>query len=776
MIKKFIKIKNVGKFKNFAASGDITLDKVNIIYGENSAGKSTLTSVIRSLILNKPELILERKTFGADGDQNIELFFDNGNREQVFKFQNSKWNDWNDDFGNIEIFDEFFINENIYTGLEIQSEHQKCLYHFAMGKEGVGLAGEIEEIKKDLQSNKYPELNSLKEQIGKITKNYFDVETYINLIEDKDIDIKIEEKKQELSVSEASEEIREKAILNEIPPFALPFDLSDLKTLLGKSLSTISEEALQKTIQHIKKLDDVLQKGAESWIHQGLLAVENIKDNKCPFCQQDLEKAKLTIKSYQQYFNEEYRELKESIKQYSRQIEGVNIEQLLNDVKNIDLTNNALLEFWKRFMNIEAPEIRDFEKYYKQIAKYYAEVKLALESKSKSILVSLEINCVDMLFNSISEFNRVIENYNSFVRSLNIQIREIKKRQPNIDELRKAIEKHEIEKQRYSPEIKELCEKYRSIKNEIDGAKKLIDEKREDLKSAISQKVEKYGEETNKFLDKFGTPFKIVKPKPRYKGKGEEPYFEYFLEVEGCEIDPLQKTKFTLSGGDRNAFAVAFFLAKTNADGNIEDKIIIFDDPISSFDTNRERRTIEFIRDLSQKVRQTIVLTHLNTFAFELYDSIRDIGISPKCLQIINRDIKEWDIEEEKKHPFFKNISKLEAFVSGQEEIDLDEARKLIRICLEDKLKFNYFQFFKDLGKECWLGPIVKKLREIKDDSGLKFKYSNKEEVINELGNLCDFSGPSHHSSITTPYKTDYTRDELLNYVKSTLKLIYEWL
>jgi len=100
----------------------------------------------------------------------------------------------------------------------------------------------------------------------------------------------------------------------------------------------------------------------------------------------------------------------------------------------------------------------------------------------------------------------------------------------------------------------------------------------------------------------------------------------------------------------------------------------------------------------------------------------------------------------------------------------------LIRICLEDKLRFNYFQFFSDLGEKCWLGAMVDKLRKSEDEPELKFKHNNKKEVVKELGNLCDFSGSSHHCTVSTPYKSDYNNTEIINYVKLTLKLIYEWL
>jgi len=777
MIKKFIKIKNVGKFKNFSASGDVSLGKVNIIYGENSQGKTTLVSIIRSLFQNKPDLVIERKTFGSTQDeQYVEVLLGNNKENIIAKFEDNGW-DLQLNFESIEIFDEFFVNENIYTGLEIQSDHQRCLFQFAVGKEGVSLAKEIEEMKKDLQSNKYPQFRSLEEQIKILTKNYFDAEAYVNLNKDKDIEEKIEEKKREINAAEQLDEIRKKESLKKIQLISIPLDLDKVKAFLNKSLSTISKEALQRAKEHIDKLKGVLQNEAEVWLHKGLSVVEGVKDNKCPFCQQDLADAINTIQFYQQYFNQKYRELKRNVEGFDIQIKEINIEQLLNNVKSTILENKGLVEFWERFIHIEDFEFQNFDDYYQQINRYFKEVKLAVFNKSQDILKPIPSECIDKFLQSIDAFNREVNNYNLRIQHINRQIEELKNKQPNLENLKKELQKLEIIKQRFSDdENDELCNRYKKLKEEIEKEKRLIEEKRKSLSEAISQKFTRYGEKTSQILEKFGTPFKIVKPNPRYRGKGEEPYFEYLIEVEGYEVNPLQKVKHILSGGDKNALALAFFLAKIIVDENIESKIIIFDDPISSFDYNRKRRTIEFIKFLSQRGKQIIILTHINTFAFELYDSLKEVGISPKCLRVINGKIKEWDINEDKKHPFFKNISKLEAFVSGQEEINLDEARRLIRICLEDKLKFNYFQFFEELEEELWLGPMIKKLREFKENQGLKFKYSDKEEVINELGNLCDFSGPSHHSYIGTQYKTDYTHEEIVNYVKSTLKMIYEWL
>jgi len=781
MVRKFIKIQKIGRFKNFSASGDISLDRVNIIYGENSQGKTTLVSILRSLFLKNPELIRERKTFGSGTKQQIvELFLqDNNNRYLTFTFKNDSWSsDINED---IEIFDDFFINENIYTGLEIQSDHQKHLFQFAVGKEAVRLAKGIERIKEDLNSKKHPQLNSLEEQLSILTKGHFSVEKYVNLPKDSEIDQDIEKTRHEIKIAEESEEIKRKGKLKEAREFSLPLDLNEIKKVLNKSLDTISEEALHKTNEHIDKLSSVLQDEAETWLHRGLSVVENIKENKCPFCQQDLRNAKDVIQFYQQYFNKEHKNLKKETETLKSNIQHVNIDQLFYEVERTILENKGLLEFWKKFLSVNYLEFQGLDNCSQRIMKYFEEIKSAIDNKFHDILTSISSESVDKLSESIKAFNKEIEEYNLKIRELNRQIEDLKKKQPNLENLKKELKKLEIAKQRFSPENDDLCKQYTNLKKKIENKQKLIEQKKKKLNEVVSEQLEEYGKETNRILEKFGVPFKILKPKHKYRGKGKEPYLEYLIEVDGYQIKPLQETKYTLSGGDKNALALAFFLAKIFVDGNIKNKniknkIVIFDDPMSSFDYNRKRRTIEFIKEVSKSSKQTIILTHINTFAFQLYDSLRDRKIKPKCLQVINGAVKEWNINEEKKHPFFKNIKKLETLVSGEKEINLEEARRLIRICLEDKLKFNYFQFFKELGEEYWLGTMIEKLRKINDDEKLKFKHSNKEEVIKELGNLCDFSSSSHHSNIMSQYKTDYTHDEIVNYVKSTLKMIYEWL
>ncbi|MFK7979532.1 MAG: AAA family ATPase [Saprospiraceae bacterium] len=68
--------------------------------------------------------------------------------------------------------------------------------------------------------------------------------------------------------------------------------------------------------------------------------------------------------------------------------------------------------------------------------------------------------------------------------------------------------------------------------------------------------------------------------------------------------------KYSLSEGDKNALALAFFLAKLEADENLQNKIIVFDDTVSNFDRNRLSKLLNQLITFGQKARQLFFLTH----------------------------------------------------------------------------------------------------------------------------------------------------------------------
>ena len=632
MIKKIIRIKNVGKFEDFFAQGNVSLNKVNIFYGENSMGKTTLTAIIRSLLKNDSNLILERKTYGKNEDPYVEILYAEDQKKQIYKFQDKKWNK---NLKDVEIFDTFFINENVYTGLEISSEHQKGLHQFALGEEGVTLAEEIKKIKENLQIER-EKLNNLKETIKLIVGEYFTTEEFVVLEEDGDINKKIRAKEEEIKIANARKEITEKQLLKEISPLNLSIDMEILKDLLQMSIKKISTKLLKKVEKHKEKLNRILEKKAEPWLQQGLFYVQNIQDGRCPFCQQGLKGAESLIQAYEQYFDEEYKKFKQNLSEFLESINSFSIEGALNNKRNIVLQNDTLIEFWKGYLSSLKIFKVDLDRLVNNIRVKYSKIAQLLKDKSNNILEPIDTEDVDAFITFIQEFNSDIETYNSQVRKWNTEINILKEKQLDFYELDKELKELEIKQKRFSSDISEICNKYSEISKNIEHDKKLVEEKRGQHDTEVSQKIEKYGEKINQHLEKFGVPFRIKDTKSVYRGKSREPYLEYSIAINKYEIDLKQQVKCSMGEGDKNALAFAFFLAKVSLDKQIDDKIVIFDDPVSSLDRNRRRRTVEYIRELASKAKQIIVLTHNDSFTFELYKNIKKIEIKSKTLQIYN--------------------------------------------------------------------------------------------------------------------------------------------
>ena len=136
MIEKIIKIKGVGKFTDYTnkatPSWDGSLKPLTLIYGENGIGKTTFTSILKSL-KDDDTLVYQIRSFDREESPEILIKLQN---EQPIKYKNGEWDK---NINDIEIFDTHFVNENIFTGFEISPQHRKNLYNVVIGDVGVRL-------------------------------------------------------------------------------------------------------------------------------------------------------------------------------------------------------------------------------------------------------------------------------------------------------------------------------------------------------------------------------------------------------------------------------------------------------------------------------------------------------------------------------------------------------------------------------------------------------------------------------------------------------------
>lgn len=143
MIDKLISIKNYSKFKNFNTSisdWDGVFKKTNVIYAPNGSGKTSLAVLFNSLSGNN-ELVLKKKSFGTDYFPEIKFL---SSRKEV-KYINKKWNTF---IPNIEVFDSFYMEENIYTIIVEDKVNKLNIFEYSHADEIIGIKKEISIIKK----------------------------------------------------------------------------------------------------------------------------------------------------------------------------------------------------------------------------------------------------------------------------------------------------------------------------------------------------------------------------------------------------------------------------------------------------------------------------------------------------------------------------------------------------------------------------------------------------------------------------------------------------
>ena len=117
MIKKILKIKNIGRYHIDTANDDCGFGKQTIIFGPNKIGKTTLVAILKSLKENDTYLVISRKTFGSSSEDNQEckILY---NDETISTFS-SNWTN-----NNIEIFDNEFVYKNIFIGDKIELNYK----------------------------------------------------------------------------------------------------------------------------------------------------------------------------------------------------------------------------------------------------------------------------------------------------------------------------------------------------------------------------------------------------------------------------------------------------------------------------------------------------------------------------------------------------------------------------------------------------------------------------------------------------------------------------
>ena len=114
MIKKLLKLKNVGIFRDGCSNGPVVFDKTTAIYADNARGKSTFAAALRACTMQDENRLTARSTIDVTDTPELDLLLENGAH---LKYESDTWGGTSPD---ISIFDSEFIEQNVYSGFSIR--------------------------------------------------------------------------------------------------------------------------------------------------------------------------------------------------------------------------------------------------------------------------------------------------------------------------------------------------------------------------------------------------------------------------------------------------------------------------------------------------------------------------------------------------------------------------------------------------------------------------------------------------------------------------------
>lgn len=381
-----------------------------------------------------------------------------------------------------------------------------------------------------------------------------------------------------------SKEIKQESFLVKIEEslVTLPDNLDELENQYRDYVSKFN--AIVSDIEKLKKLtiEKLLNAGND------LLSSDNYKDAHCPLCLTDWDKTELltSIKSRIQELEEikkEQKELTDSSSALQQQITATirPLQSLLDDKQVADQVNET------HKLNIE--------NIVKAIKKYQDTLKIKISGESK-----LPED------NALSVNRKTIESVSKECKDQIEVIRKVRKKDPKWDAHGKIniaahayaqIRRFKKEKASYEKQRDTLDAIYRSfLKKQKDALETFLE--------VFSDKIN----EIYQFLN-LGEKVENIRLVPIEKDDELSGITMQFDFLESKDVTPPHKF---LSESHINCLGIAFFLTSVDAFNN-QNKFIVLDDVISSFDANHRKRFADLLIEKYSDY-QIILLTHEKTW------------------------------------------------------------------------------------------------------------------------------------------------------------------
>jgi wobble nucleotide-excising tRNase len=670
VITQFKSIIRVGKFACFnnTSGNQHELKEKTIIFGRNTRGKSTLAAIIKSLSEDKPDYILGRKTFGEIANQKVVIKENGATGSVTHMFEDGAWAS---SMPYIRVFDAKYVRQNVHTEEAVLNDQQVKLEALILGPQGESLRQKMEDsdrLCKDNSDRKTALTNEYNRYLK--TQTNLDFQEFIKLKPDDDIQAKVGSQKDTITTYKKYDDI--KKTIADIDQLLDNWDFTNISEKLSPDIE-ISQQIIRDHIdRNLAKKEtarDFLQAGFDQIKQNGV----------CPFCSQDISSgvAKGLVLEFSTLFSDSYRSLGRALQETEAEM------GTFSPKRELEAKTEKLTGLGEEF---------DLSLIIKQIIESQKLVVGEIRKKKDDYSHSFDKTVIDSLAESINSVSSALADLRmKYAYDFN---------EANLDKLNDALREFEIIKERSSQRWMDNCSEYEDLISKTQGLS--------DARSAALQGKNEYaktvftiyGNEINTVLTSLNAQFKLIDLQPRGTIRGRQPL--YAIEFNGgyqVAITPESESEAgfdnTLSESDKRLLGFAFFLAEISLDLNKNKLIIVLDDPMSSFDTERKQATAKLLNSLVVDIDQVIVLTHEEGFLKTLHKCFDDSAL----LKITSREntsfIEAMDINDEYLDKHYKDVMLLEKIASGQVEAAPDDLR-CMRDITEEIMTRKYYTILKD--------------------------------------------------------------------------------
>lgn len=588
MIKKIGTIKHFAVFENYdwdLSSTDkngrpLKFEKINILYGRNYSGKTTLSRIFRSLETGQlPENY---------DDPQYELIDENGNKIDQ--------NNLADFSSPVRVFNEDFIKSNLKFLIDPTGE----IAPFAiLGNTNGTLVDEIKELTKEIGSSEEPKTglhkavddanNALDSANQALSEAESDLKSKLSKkATDKSIGIKYKSDRfgdVNYTIAKIRSDI-ETIYQNEYqgPSTA---DIANCEAILRDIVhepitnirfqhqySTYKDEAvslLEKEIGTSNKIQRLIHDTALNlWVKRGVEIADNASI--CPFCGNPI-----TDEFWSElhaHFDEESRKLENDI--------GGLIEQIRKEINKGAINDASIkLQLYSEYIGKYevAKKLLDekLSEYYNALQELIDQLEKRLANISHPVEFLSDKNCDNDIEEALDRLNLVLNENNSYAG-------ELKNKQTSA---KTVLRLKEVEDFCNTIDYRAVSEKIEKLKSIRDAAESKLNDVKDDLsnkqealdgKKRLLNDEELGAKHVNEYLnDFFGHHFVTLEA---HKDNDDAKQIKFCIMRNG-------KPAYNLSEGECSLISFCYFMAKLDDVATSGQKPIIWiDDPISSLDSN----------------------------------------------------------------------------------------------------------------------------------------------------------------------------------------------